>query len=166
VFNNLKKRYCNCDTKWSFNDLSVNKQYVIGISVIKRGVLRFFWLMMIKWVIQSSFKVDQTKIKKILNLFIQWYVKKIFKIYLLLLIKTEISYHPVFSSFTNLIMPDWYHQLSMPGAGNNNLRRRLSTVDPLNKVACFVKHLYIFILKKSLSKLVSTRRSTILSLPC
>jgi len=45
-------------------------------------------------------------------------------------------------------------------------RGRLSTVDPIIKVACFVKKVnYIFNLKKSWSKLVSTRRLTVLSLP-
>jgi hypothetical protein len=46
-----------------------------------------------------------------------------------------------------------------------NLRGRLSTVDLLIKLACFVKdENNVCILKVSLYKLVSARRSTVLSL--
>ncbi len=46
-----------------------------------------------------------------------------------------------------------------------NIRGRLSMVDLLIRLARFVKKLYnIFNIKKSWSKLVSTRRSTVLSL--
>jgi hypothetical protein len=36
------KRYCDCDTKECFNEIFVDKQYVIGILVIKRDVARLF----------------------------------------------------------------------------------------------------------------------------
>jgi hypothetical protein len=50
--------------------------------------------------------------------------------------------------------------------GNTNYGGRLSTIDLLIKVACFVKkEKYIFNIKMSYSKLVGTRRSTVLSLP-
>ncbi len=51
-------------------------------------------------------------------------------------------------------------------AGNTNLRGRLSAVDLLFMVACIVRKVKnIFNIKSSCSKLVSTRRSTVLSLP-
>ncbi len=51
-------------------------------------------------------------------------------------------------------------------AWNTNRRGRLSTVDLLIKVACFVtKAVYIFDIKTSRSKLVSIRKSTVLGLP-
>jgi len=50
-------------------------------------------------------------------------------------------------------------------AGNTNWGGRLSTVDLLIKVACFVKKANAFFnIKRSWSKRVSTRRSTVLSL--
>jgi hypothetical protein len=50
--------------------------------------------------------------------------------------------------------------------GNTNWRGRLSTVDLFIEVACFVDKVNnIFIIKSSRSKLVSTRRSTVLSPP-
>jgi hypothetical protein len=51
-------------------------------------------------------------------------------------------------------------------AGNTNLRGRLSAVDLLFMVACIERKVKnIFNVKGSCSKLVSTRRSTVLSLP-
>ncbi len=50
-------------------------------------------------------------------------------------------------------------------AGNTNRGGRLITVDLLIKVACFLNIVYnIFNTKRSLPKLVSTMRSTVLSL--
>ncbi len=49
------KRYCNYDTKQWFNDIFVNKQYVIGISVIKRNI-SFVNDDQMRKVIQISFK--------------------------------------------------------------------------------------------------------------
>ncbi len=49
--------------------------------------------------------------------------------------------------------------------GNTNWGGRLNTIDPLIKVSCFVKKVNdIFNIKSSWCKLVSTRRSTVLSL--
>jgi hypothetical protein len=45
------------------------------------------------------------------------------------------------------------------------LRGRLSTIDLLVKITCFVKKDKQFSIKSSSYKLVSTRRSTVLSLP-
>ncbi len=53
-----------------------------------------------------------------------------------------------------------------PRAGKPHWRGRFSTVDLLIKIGCFVKKgKYSFSLKNSLSKLVSTRRLMVLSLP-
>ncbi len=50
--------------------------------------------------------------------------------------------------------------------GNTNQRGRLSKIDLLNKIACFVKSQIVFFnIKSSWSKLVSIGRSTVLSLP-
>ncbi len=50
-------------------------------------------------------------------------------------------------------------------SGNTKLGLRLSTVDLLIKIACFVKEVNnIFSIKRSWSKLVSTRRSVVLGL--
>ncbi len=50
--------------------------------------------------------------------------------------------------------------------GNTNWRGRLSTVDLFIEVACFVDKINnILIIKSSRSKLVRTRRSTVLGLP-
>jgi len=51
-----------------------------------------------------------------------------------------------------------YNVTLMPCVGNTNWGGRVSTVDLLIKVTCFMK------MKKSWSKLVSTRRSTVLIL--
>jgi hypothetical protein len=50
------------------------------------------------------------------------------------------------------------------GPWNTNWGGRISTVDLLIKVACYVKH-NIFNINRSWTKLVSARRSTVLSLP-
>jgi hypothetical protein len=56
--------------------------------------------------------------------------------------------------------------LSIVTAGNTNWGERLSTVDLLIKVTCFVKNVNnIFNIKRSRSIQVSTSRSTVLSLP-
>jgi len=50
--------------------------------------------------------------------------------------------------------------------GNTNKKGRLGTIDLLFKVACFVKKvIFILNIEMSSSKLVSTRRSNVLSLP-
>ncbi len=49
-------------------------------------------------------------------------------------------------------------------AGNTNCRGRLNTVDLLIKVACFVKT-KIMLIKSSRSKLISARRSIVVSFP-
>jgi hypothetical protein len=55
---------------------------------------------------------------------------------------------------------------SLAGAGNSYWRGRLCTVDLLIKVGCFVKQRkFSFSLKSSWFKLVSTRRSTVLTVP-
>ncbi len=53
--------------------------------------------------------------------------------------------------------------LLFPWPGNTNLEGRISTVDLLIKVACIVSD--SFNIKRSWSKLGSTRRSTVLNLP-
>ncbi len=51
-------------------------------------------------------------------------------------------------------------------AGNTNQRGRLSTLDLLIKLGCFISKVNnVFNLKSSCTKLVSTRRSTVLILP-
>jgi len=53
-----------------------------------------------------------------------------------------------------------------PSPGKTNWRRRLCTINLLTKIGGFVKRVNnIFSLKRSWSKLVSIRRSTVLSLP-
>jgi hypothetical protein len=59
-----------------------------------------------------------------------------------------------------------YLNLSIGYSENTDRKGRVSTVDLLIRVACFVKKVdKIFNVKRSLSKLFSTRRSTVLSLP-
>ncbi len=64
------------------------------------------------------------------------------------------------------IFKTYHHFLLNPNSGNTNRVEKLSTVDPVIRVACFVKkENNIFNIKMSRSELVSTRRSTVLSLP-
>ncbi len=51
------------------------------------------------------------------------------------------------------------------GTGNTNGRERLNTIGPLIKVSFYKKVNNVYNTKSSLSKLVSTRRSSVLSLP-
>jgi hypothetical protein len=77
----------------------------------------------------------------------------------------------------NLVVPPWvnviktvsfvtYKRAKYTLTGKSYLRERPSTVDLLVKMGCFVKtEKYCYTLKSSLSKLVRTRRSTVLILP-
>jgi hypothetical protein len=70
-------------------------------------------------------------------------------------------------SFSNIDTCHW-HLLNffVSKAGNTNWAERLSTVDLLIKVACFTNGVNnVFNIRRSLSKLVSTRRSTVQSCP-
>jgi hypothetical protein len=124
--------------------------------------------MKIYWFQHQTTKGFETNVSKIYNIFTV-FLSEITKLQF-----TVANYTPHnhtfqnFQTFLIMILPIGMKcrgLASISRSGNTNCRGRLSTVDLLIKVGCFVKKVNnIFNIKRNWSKLVTTRRSIEMSL--